>query len=59
MLIWLELLFCLAVIGYAGYFLSRYGDIIAEKTGMSASWVSLGLFMQYVFNSWLLFEHAH
>lgn len=41
MLIWIELLFCLAVIGYAGYFLSRYGDIIAEKTGMSASWVGL------------------
>lgn len=41
MLIWLELLFCLAVIGYAGYFLSRYGDIIADKTGMSASWIGL------------------
>ena len=41
MLIWLEFLFCLAVIGYAGYFLSRYGDIIAEKTGMSASWIGL------------------
>jgi len=41
MLIWSELLVCLAVIGYAGYFLSRYGDIIAEKTGMSASWVGL------------------
>lgn len=41
MILWLELLFCLAVIGYAGYFLSRYGDIIAEKTGMSASWVGL------------------
>lgn len=41
MLIWLEFLLCLAVIGYAGYFLSRYGDIIAEKTGMSASWVGL------------------
>jgi cation:H+ antiporter len=41
MLIWLEFVFCLAVIGYAGYFLSRYGDIIAEKTGMSASWVGL------------------
>ncbi len=35
--LWLELLLCLAVIGYAGYFLSRYSDIIAEKTGMSAS----------------------
>lgn len=41
MMLWLQLLFCLAVIGYAGYFLSRYGDIIAEKTGMSASWVGL------------------
>ena len=41
MILWLDLFFCLAVIGCAGYFLSRYGDIIAEKTGMSASWVGL------------------
>src|SRR3989338_3167439 len=41
MLLWLQLLLCLAVIGYAGYFLSRYGDIIAEKSGVSASWVGL------------------
>ncbi|MDD5471075.1 MAG: sodium:calcium antiporter [Sideroxydans sp.] len=41
MLIWLQLLLCLAIIGYAGYYLSRYGDIIADKTGMSASWVGL------------------
>lgn len=41
MTLWLELLLCLAVIGFAGYYLSRYGDIIAEKTGMSASWVGL------------------
>jgi len=41
MLIWLELLICLTIIGYAGYFLSRYGDIIADKTGMSASWIGL------------------
>jgi cation:H+ antiporter len=41
MLLWLELLFCLAVVGYAGYFLSRYGDIIAEKSGISASWIGL------------------
>lgn len=27
--------------GYAGYFLSRYGDIIAEKSGISASWLGL------------------
>ena len=41
MLLWLQLLLCLAIIGYAGYYLSRYGDIIADKTGMSASWVGL------------------
>ncbi|MDP3005429.1 sodium:calcium antiporter [Methylotenera sp.] len=43
MILWLKFSVCLAVIGYAGYFLSRYGDIIAEKTGMSASWVGLRL----------------
>lgn len=41
MLLWLQLLLCLSVIGYAGYFLSRYGDIIAEKSGISASWIGL------------------
>ena len=41
MLIWPEFLICLAIIGYAGYYLSRFGDIIADKTGMSASWVGL------------------
>lgn len=41
MLLWLQLLICLAVIGFAGYFLSRYGDIIADKSGISASWVGL------------------
>jgi cation:H+ antiporter len=41
MLLWLQLLLCLAIIAYAGYFLSRYGDIIAEKSGVSASWIGL------------------
>jgi cation:H+ antiporter len=41
MLLWLQLLFCLTIIAYAGYLLSRYGDIIAEKTGVSASWIGL------------------
>ncbi|MDP3332594.1 MAG: sodium:calcium antiporter [Methylococcaceae bacterium] len=40
-MLWLQLLICLVSIGFAGYYLSRYGDIIAEKTGMSASWVGL------------------
>ncbi|MDD3884444.1 MAG: sodium:calcium antiporter [Gallionella sp.] len=41
MLIWLQFLFCLVAIGVSGYFLSRYGDIIAEKSGISASWIGL------------------
>lgn len=41
MFLWLQFLTCLITIGFAGYYLSRYGDIIAEKTGMSASWVGL------------------
>lgn len=32
-LIWLELAGLAAVIGVGGWFLSLYGDIIAEKTG--------------------------
>lgn len=39
--IWLSLLASLAVIGFAGVRLSRYGDIIAEKSGMSRGWVGL------------------
>jgi cation:H+ antiporter len=39
--IWLSLLACLALIGVAGVKLSRYGDIIAEKSGMSRGWVGL------------------
>lgn len=39
--IWLSLLACLAIIGVAGVRLSRYGDIIAEKSGMSRGWVGL------------------
>jgi len=39
--IWLSLFACLAVIGVAGVRLSRYGDIIAEKSGLSRGWVGL------------------
>jgi len=41
--LWLQLLLCLVLIAVAGYQLSRYGDAIAEKTGMSRSWVGLAL----------------
>jgi len=39
--IWLSLLAVLAVIGVAGVRLSRFSDIIAEKSGMSRGWVGL------------------
>ncbi|MEZ5618220.1 MAG: hypothetical protein R3E40_08085 [Rhodocyclaceae bacterium] len=40
-MIWLKFLLCLVVIWLAGARLSRYGDIIAEKTGMGRNWVGL------------------
>jgi cation:H+ antiporter len=32
---------CVILIGYAGIRLSRYGDVIAEKTGLGGTWVGL------------------
>lgn len=40
---WLQFLVCLVVIGIAGYRLCRFGDAIAEKSGLSRSWVGLAL----------------
>jgi len=39
MAVWLQFIACTAVIVYAGSRLSKYGDIIAEKTGMGRLWV--------------------
>jgi cation:H+ antiporter len=41
MTVWLQLAACLVIIGFAGVRLSRYGDIIAEKSGLSRGWVGL------------------
>lgn len=41
LLIWLEFLICAALIGWAGTRLCRYADVIADKTGLSGSWVGL------------------
>jgi cation:H+ antiporter len=41
--VWLQFLACVVLIGFAGVRLSRYGDAIAEKTGMGGSWVGLVL----------------
>lgn len=40
---WLQFAVCTLLIGYAGVKLSRYGDIIAEKTGMGGTWAGLVL----------------
>lgn len=38
---WLKLAICAALIGLAGPALTRYGDIIARRTGLSRTWIGL------------------
>ncbi len=42
-MVWLKFLLCLVVILFAGTKLARYGDAIAEKTGLSRAWIGLVL----------------
>ena len=42
-MVWIEFLICIALIGFGGTLLSRYGDAIAEKTGLGRNWVGLVL----------------
>lgn len=42
-LLWISFLVCSAAIVYSGTNLARYGDIIAEKTGMGRTWIGLVL----------------
>jgi cation:H+ antiporter len=42
-LIWFEFAICLAVILFAGTRLARYGDVIAEKTGLGRIWIGVVL----------------
>lgn len=42
-MVWLAFVFCLVVILFAGFKLARYGDAIAEKTGLGAVWIGLVL----------------
>lgn len=39
--IWLQFALCALIITVAGLKLSRYGSIIAEKTGLSGTWIGL------------------
>ena len=43
MMVWVEFAFCTSLIMYAGSRLSKYGDIISEKTGLSGSWIGVVL----------------
>ncbi|HSR70297.1 MAG TPA: sodium:calcium antiporter [Acidobacteriota bacterium] len=38
---WIEFAVCLLLIGLAGSRLSLYGDVIAEKTGLSGTWIGI------------------
>ncbi|WP_137042774.1 sodium:calcium antiporter [Pseudolabrys sp. FHR47] len=40
---WLKFVLCVAAIGFAGPMLTRYGDVIAQLTGLSRSWIGLVL----------------
>jgi cation:H+ antiporter len=42
-LVWLAFVFCLIVILLAGFKLTRYGEAIAEKTGLGCVWIGLVL----------------
>jgi hypothetical protein len=39
--IWFPFGLCLALVGFAGPKLSRSGDIIADKTGLSGNWIGI------------------
>ena len=38
-MIWIEFILCAILIFYVGALLSKYGDVIAEKTGLGRAWV--------------------
>lgn len=67
MLLWLQHLFCPAIIAYIEYLLSRHGDIIAawpafpprKRIKLEFNWVSLMPFMLRRLSIWRLCSHAH
>jgi cation:H+ antiporter len=40
-ILWLQFIVCTAVILVSGTYLSKYGDIIAEKTGLGRTWIGV------------------
>ncbi|HEU4345684.1 MAG TPA: sodium:calcium antiporter [Candidatus Binatia bacterium] len=43
MILWLQFIACAGVILISGTYLSKYGDIIAEKTGLGRTWIGVVL----------------
>ena len=43
MFLWTGFVLCTLLIVYSGWKLRKYGDVIAEKTGLSRTWVGLVL----------------
>jgi cation:H+ antiporter len=43
MLLWIGFIICTIIIFYSGSKLSRYGDILAEKTGLGRAWIGVVL----------------
>ena len=43
MAVWLQFIACAGIILVAGTYLSKYGDIIAEKTGLGRTWIGVVL----------------
>jgi len=41
MVLWLQFILCTAIILFSGTKLSKYGDIIAEKTGLGKTWIGV------------------
>jgi cation:H+ antiporter len=41
MLLWIGFIICTSIIFYSGSKLSRYGDILAEKTGLGRTWIGV------------------
>ena len=41
--VWAQFVGVGAVIVAAGFYLARYGDVIADKAGLSGSWIGLAL----------------
>lgn len=42
-MLWIEFIVCTSMIVYSGAKLSKYGDIIAEKTGLGRAWIGVVL----------------